>query len=375
MGLSTKGAANLPRAEKATMTETQKKWLFRTAALIVSVVLAVIVWQRYSALNGDDGMVSGNGRIEAVEIDVASRTPGRLHEVLVNEGDFVTAGQAIASMDTETLKAQLRQAEAQLQQARSAIATAQSQLAQRESDRAAAQAMVAQREAELNAARSNLARALALAERGFISPQAVDDAQARLQSAEASRAAAHAQVSASTAAIASAQSQVEGAKSSTEAAQANLERIQADMSDSILKAPRDGRIQYLVAQPGEIVGAGGRILNMVDLGDVYMTFFLPTAAAGRIAVGSEVRIVLDAAPQHVIPARISFVADVAQFTPKTVETASEREKLMFRLRAKIAPELLKKHIMKVKTGLPGVAYVKLDPAADWPERLRTNLVQ
>lgn len=84
---------------------------------------------------------------------------------------------------------------------------------------------------------------------------------------------------------------------------------------------------------------------------------------------------LDAAPQHVIPARISFVADVAQFTPKTVETASEREKLMFRLRAKIAPELLKKHIMKVKTGLPGVAYVKLDPALDWPERLRANLVQ
>lgn len=357
------------------MTEMQKKWLFRTAAMIVSVVLAVIVWQQYSALNGDNGMVSGNGRIEAVEIDVASRLPGRLHEVLVNEGDFVTTGQAIASMDTETMKAQLHQAEAQLQQARSAIATAQSQFAQRESDKAAAQAMVALREAELNAARSNLARALALAERGFISPQAVDDAQARVQSAEASRAAARAQVSASTAAIASAQSQVEGAKSSTEAAQANLERIQADMGDTILKAPRDGRIQYLVAQPGEIVGAGGRILNMVDLGDVYMTFFLPTAAAGKIAVGSEVRIVLDAAPQHVIPARISFVADVAQFTPKTVETASEREKLMFRLRAKIAPELLKKHIMKVKTGLPGVAYVRLDPAKDWPERLRTNLVQ
>lgn len=357
------------------MAVTQRKWLFRTAALIISVVVALIVWQRYSALNGDSGIVSGNGRIEAVEIDVASRSPGRLHEVLVKEGDFVTAGQAIASMDTETLKAQLHQAEAQLQQARSAIATAQSLLAQRESDKAAAQAIVAQREAELNAAKSNLTRASALSGRGFMSPQSVDDAKARLQSAKASRAAAQAQVSAATAAIASAQSQVEGAKSSTEAAQANLERIQAEMSDSILKAPRDGRIQYLVAQPGEIVGAGGRILNMVDLGDVYMTFFLPTAAAGRIAVGSEVRIVLDAAPQHVIPARISFVADVAQFTPKTVETASEREKLMFRLRAKIAPELLKKHIMKVKTGLPGVAYVKLDPSADWPERLRTNVVQ
>lgn len=357
------------------MTETQKKWLLRSAALIVSVVLVTIIWQRYGALNGDNGIVSGNGRIEAVEIDVASRTPGRVKEVLVNEGDFVTGGQAIALMDTETLRAQLRQAEAQLQQVLSAIATAQSQLAQRESDKAAAQAMVAQREVELNAARANLTRASALAERGFISPQAVDDAKTRVQSAEASLAAARAQVAASTAAIASAQSQVEGAKSSAGAAQANLERIQADIDDATLKAPRDGRVQYLVAQPGEVVGGGGRILNMVDLSDVYMTFFLPTAAAGRIAVGSEVRIVLDAAPQHVIPARISFVADVAQFTPKTVETASEREKLMFRLRARIAPELLKKHILKVKTGLPGVAYVRLDATAEWPERLRMNLVQ
>lgn len=77
-----------------------------------------------------------------------------------------------------------------------------------------------------------------------------------------------------------------------------------------------------------------------------MTFFLPTAAAGRVTIGSEVHLVLDAAPQYVIPAQVSFVADVAQFTPKTVETASEREKLMFRVRAKIAPELLKKYILR-----------------------------
>lgn len=167
------------------MTETHRKWLFRTAALIVFVVVAVIVWQRYSALNGDNGTVSGNGWIEAVEIDIASRSPGRLHEVMVKEGDFVTAGQAIASMDTETLKAQLHEAEAQLQQARSAIATAQSLLAQRESDKAAAQAMVALRDTELNAAKSNLTRVSALSGRGFISPQAVDDAKARRQSAKA----------------------------------------------------------------------------------------------------------------------------------------------------------------------------------------------
>jgi len=110
----------------------------------------------------------------------------------------------------------------------------------------------------------------------------------------------------------------------------------------------------------------------VDLSDVYMTFFLPTASAGKVALGAEVRLVLDALPQIVIPARVSYVADVAQFTPKTVETASEREKLMFRIKAQLPPELLKKHIEHVKTGLPGMAYVRLDPNAQWPARLKLS---
>jgi HlyD family secretion protein len=132
-------------------------------------------------------------------------------------------------------------------------------------------------------------------------------------------------------------------------------------------------VQFRVAQPGEVLAAGGRVLNLVDLGDVYMTFFLPTAQAGRVALGSEVRLVLDAWPQAVIPARATFVANVAQFTPKTVETAEERQKLMFRIRAQIPEDLLRKYIEQVKTGLPGMAYVRLDPNVEWPARL-SNLV-
>jgi len=129
-------------------------------------------------------------------------------------------------------------------------------------------------------------------------------------------------------------------------------------------------VQYRVAQPGEVLAAGGRVLNLVDLGDVYMTFFLPTTQAGRLAIGTEARLVLDAWPQYVIPARIGFVANVAQFTPKTVETAEERQKLMFRVKAQIPEDLLRKYIELVKTGLPGLAYVRLDPAAEWPARLQ-----
>ena len=104
-----------------------------------------------------------------------------------------------------------------------------------------------------------------------------------------------------------------------------------------------------------------------------MTFFAPEAIAGKLALGSEVHIILDAAPQYVIPARVSYVSSTAQFTPKTVETASERQKLMFRVKARISPELLLKYLKLVKTGLPGVAWLKLDPQAKWPANLEVKV--
>lgn len=340
------------------------------AALLVAAVMAAAAWQRYRVNDGLAGLASGNGRIEAVEVDIATKIPGRVADILVDEGDFVTAGQVVAKMDTEALEAQLRQARAQLQQAVSAEATARSQLAQREAEKAAALAAVKQREAEFDAAEKRAGRSATLAARGAGSQQTADDDRSRMLSASAAVSAARAQAAAADAAIATAQAQLSGAQSAIEAAQASVERIQADIADSALKAPRDGRVQYRVAQPGEVLAAGGRVLNLIDLSDVYMTFFLPTAQAGRLALGAEVRIVLDAAPHYVIPAQVSFVAAEAQFTPKTVETASEREKLMFRIKAQLPADLLKKHITRVKTGLPGVAYVRTDPAAEWPAHLQ-----
>ena len=357
------------------MTPGQKKWLIRAAAVAVVCFAVLVAWKRHAGGEDQPGLASGNGRIEAVEIDVAAKTAGRVHEVLVDEGDFVTSGQVLAVMDTSVLQAERRQAEAHLQQAQTAVATSESLIAQRESERAAAQAVVAQREAELKAATTHATRSEALARDGFISPQVVDDEQAHVESARAALLAAKAQVAAAASAITSARSQLENARTAVNAAQANLERIQADLDDAVLKAPRDGRVQYLVARPGEVVGAGGRVLNLVDLTDVYMTFFLPTAAAGDLAMGDEVRLVIDAGPEYVFPASVSFVADVAQFTPKTVETASEREKLMFRVRAQIPPELLRKYVKHVKTGLPGVAYVRQDPSAPWPAHLEIKLPQ
>lgn len=352
----------------------------RPGWVVAAIVAAVAVggyaaWQKLRPSDLPEGFASGNGRIEAVEIDIATKTAGRIREILVDEGDFVTAGQIIARMDTDQLQAQRREAEAQLQGATINVETARSVVTQREAERESATAVVAQRDAEYDAAKRRLVRTEQLADRGNAPEQTRDDDRAKAESAKAAVGAAKAQLAATEAAIGAAKSQVVAAQASVVAARATIERIDADLNDSVLKAPRDGRVQYRVAQPGEVLSAGGRVLNLVDLADVYMTFFLPTEQAGRVALGAEARIVLDAAPRYVIPAKISLVADVAQFTPKTVETAVERQKLMFRLKARIAPELLRQYIQMVKTGLPGVAYVRLNPQAQWPARLQAGFVK
>lgn len=344
---------------------------------LVILVVAGIAYFSWSKLKGEGlpaGFVASNGRIEAVEIDISTKTAGRLQDIMVREGDFVKAGQVLAQMDTAQLEARKRQAEAQFRRAKIAIDTAHSLVAQREAEKTSAQAVVEQRKAQLDSASKTYARSKQLLTGNAVSQQIVDDSEAAEQSARATLASAQASLAASDAAINAAKAQIVDAEAAVDAAQADIESIETDIADATLKSPRDGRVQYRIAQPGEVLSAGGRVLNLVDLGDVYMTFFLPTAEAGRTSMGSDVRLVLDAAPQYTIPAKVSFVADVAQFTPKTVETEEERQKLTFRVRAQIPQELLQKYIQYVKTGLPGMAYVRLDPQAAWPENLERNLV-
>ncbi|MFA6267933.1 MAG: HlyD family efflux transporter periplasmic adaptor subunit [Pseudolabrys sp.] len=345
---------------------------------IVVLVLAgggYLAWQWFKPQSLPANIASANGRIEATEIDIATKAAGRVKDILVDEGDFVTKGQILVHMDTEVLEAQRREAEAQSRRAVIGVDTARSQVVQRQAEKRAAVAVVAQREAELDAAQKRFDRSEQLAKSGSGSIETLDNDRARFEGAKAAVSAAEAQSAAADSAISAAESQVVNALASVDAAKATVDRIQADIDDSTLKSPRDGRVQYRVTQVGEVIGAGGKVLNIVDLSDVYMTFFLPTDTAGRIAIGTEVHLVLDAAPQYSIPARATFVADVAQFTPKTVETAEERQKLMFRVKARIEPDLLKKYIRQVKTGLPGMAYVRLDDKAEWPAKLQIKLPQ
>ncbi len=339
-------------------------------ALVLAVAAGVLMqWAPWTQTGPGPGFVSGNGRIEATEVAVATRLAGRVQEILVAEGDLVKAGQPVARMQIDSLQAQRDEGLARLQQAQAAISSAQAQVAQRESDHQAALAIVAQRESDVDTAQRRLPRSEQLAREGFFSTQLLDDDRARVRSLQAALSAARAQARAAQAGIGAASTQVTSAEANVRALEATLARIDVELADSVLKAPRDGRVQFQVVQPGEVVGAGARVLQLVDLTDVYMTFFLPETVAGRVALGSDVRIVLDAAPDFVLPAAVSFVASTAQFTPKTVETASERQKLMFRVRAQIPRELLQRHQEQVKTGLPGVAWLRVDPAVPWPAEL------
>jgi len=366
-----------PPAQAKTKTDGPMK-RFGKPLIWVVVALALAsggyyAWLKLRPPGLPEGFASGNGRIEATEIDVDAKIPRRIADILVAEGDFVTAGQTLAHMDTKTLEAQRREADAQLERATIGVEPAEAVVRQREAQRTAATAQIDARVALLDAALARLARVEPMAARDFETKQALDDARAAKNAAAAAVAEGQANLAAAEAGISAAKAQVVDAKAAVVAAKATIERIVADIDDSSLTTPRDGRVQFKVAEQGEVLPAGGRVLNLVDLSDVYMTFYLPTTEAGQATMGAEARIVLDPLPDAVIPASITFVANVAQFTPKTVETEAERQKLMFRVKAQIPPDLLRKYIQIVKTGVPGMAYVKLDPKAQWPANLAVKL--
>jgi HlyD family secretion protein len=288
------------------------------------------------------GIASGNGRIEADEIDIDTKFAGRIARLLADEGDMVHAGQVVAVMDTQDLDASLRRAEAVVRQSQRALDEAH--------------ANVAQQQSQVQLARLELERARYLLQKKDVSKEIFDQRQQQMDG--------------SVAALAAATAKVGEAEHALDAATHDVELYKVNIADNTLVAPRDGRVQYRIANIGEVLPAGGKVFTMLDTSYVYMDIYLPTADAGRVGLGADGRIVLDAFPNFPIPAKVTFLATQAQFTPKAVETKSERDKLMFRVKLRIDPELLRAHAEAIRTGLPGIAYVKTDPSVAWPEPLK-----
>jgi HlyD family secretion protein len=292
-----------------------------------------------------DGIVKSNGRIEATQLDVSSKYAGRLSEVTVDEGNSVTQGQVIAKLTSPEDEAQLRAAQANVQSGNNALT--------------AAEAEITSRQSQLDYSKTDLARGQELIKTGFITKQSFDQRRRNFDAAAA--------------AVAAATAQRDQAKSAIKNSEAEVERVQSIITDLTLLSPRNGRVQYLLARAGEVVAAGAPIVTILDLTDVYMTIFLPAADAGKLSIGDEARIILDPVPDFVIPAKVSFVAADAQFTPKTVETKDERTKLTFRIKLQIDPTVLQTFYKKVKTGIRGMGFVRTKTNVDWPAELQVKL--
>lgn len=320
---------------------------------MITIVVAVVVvcggaaaWFVFHKPGLPAGFAGGNGRLEAKQVDIATKYQGRIKDVLADEGDMVDAGQVVANMDTEPLRAQLRSDEAKIREA--------------QDNRRTALADVAAKQAEFYFSQKQYNRSRELVVRGAVSQQEADVDQARMETNRA--------------ALLGAQAQAVRTQSAIDAATADSERIKAEIEDSVLKSPIRGRVQNRLAEPGEVLPAGGKVLALVDLSDVYMYVFLPEPVAGKVALGSEARIVLDAMPGYPIRAIVSFVSPQAQFTPKTVETAEERHNLTFRVKLQLNKDRLRQYEPFVKVGIPGMGYVRLDHSAEWPDTLQVKEV-
>jgi HlyD family secretion protein len=315
-------------------------------AVAAVVIAAGVVWWLLRNPGLPPGFAGGNGRLEAQRVDIAAKYAGRLLTVIPHEGDTVEAGQVVATIDVEPLRAQLRGAQAQIVEQQNNLRTARAQ--------------VRSTQAQLDLANKQYKRAAQLVATGAVSAEERDADRAKVDVAGAN--------------LAGYQAQVTRAQSAIDGATAESERLQAEISDNTLKSPIRGRVQSRLAEPGEVVAAGGKVLSLLDLSDVYMYVFLPTAAAGKVTLGSEARIVLDAIPQYPIRAVVSYVSPNAQFTPKTVETAEERHNLSFRVKLQLNREKLRQYEPYVKAGLPGMGFVRYDPSVDWPKNLQLRPV-
>ncbi len=325
------------------LSKRARKWVIAASALAV-VAIAVIGFRYWKQKQNElpAGIVSGNGRVEAKLVDVAAKEPLRVKEILVDEGAVVKPGQVLVRLDTVTLESQLAEAKANIDAAREKLA--------------GAQASIAKQHSEIDLAETEANRSSKLVAEGAGAQRELDVRTTKVDTTRAT--------------LSEAQADAADRQQEVEVARANAATIQTRIDDATLKSPVTGRVLYRLAEAGEVLAPGGKALTIVNLEDVYMEIFLPAEQAAAVKLGAEGRITVDYDAKHAVAGYVSFVSPEAQFTPKQVETKSEREKLMFRVKIQVPKEVASHYIERIKTGVRGVGYVKTDPAAVWPARLQ-----
>ncbi|MFA6600604.1 MAG: HlyD family efflux transporter periplasmic adaptor subunit [Candidatus Omnitrophota bacterium] len=317
------------------------KWIVLAVAIAAAAAFFGYQYWKTQQFAVPKGIAYGNGRIEAKLVDAVAKDALRVKEILVDEGDLVKPGQVLVRLDTATF-------DAQLAQANYGVATAQERVASANFAVVRQKSLVENAKLEFDRTRK-LVEANALSQREF---------DARNTSLQTSQAAYDEEVA-----------KLETAKKEVDVAKANAATIQTHIDDATLKSPVLGRVLYRLSEPGEMLAAGGKALTVVNLEDVYMEIYLPSEQAAGLKTGAEARLTVDFAPGRAAVGYVSFVSPEAQFTPKQVETRSERDKLMFRVKIQVPKELISAYVERVKTGVRGVGYVKIKDSAVWPSWL------
>jgi HlyD family secretion protein len=373
-----------------------------------------LVWLLFPRAPGaPESIVAVSGRVEGDDAAVAAKTSGRIREVTVREGDEVKAGQVVAVLDDEQLRAReeqaesaVAQAEARLLRARQQIAVLEEQLEQSrlgvgqarldaegrvrqaEGQVAAAQAQVAQAEAAYGQARydaerfTNLARTGDVPERSARQAKAASDAQAAVvlaarRQVEAARGAlmaaragaANPGIRSSESAavrkqIGQARADIEAAEAERARAQAQLGEARANRKDLEIVAPFDGTVATRAAEPGEVVSAGAPVLTIVNLGEVYLRAFVPEGEIGRVRTGQPARVYLDSDPDRPVEAYVARVDPQGSFTPENTYFRSDRVRQVFGVRLQ-----LKDASGFAKPGMPADGEILVE-GRRWPSARR-----
>ena len=305
-----------------------KKFIF--PLLMIVAIASFLAYQKISADKDrlPENIIAGNVRLEMGRTDIASLYAGKIEDIFVNEGDEVLVGQDLVKLEDT-------QATTQLAAAKSAKMRAEA-------------ALSAQKQKQANA-QLDMQNARELYKEKLVSSSELKKRQIQAK-------AEHSGIDAANAAVAEANAQV-----------LRIENIHNDMT---LKSPLDGTVEYRLADKGEVVGAGMKIISVLDPTDVSAQIFVPVGRLPEIAVGDDARIVIDGL-DAVFPAKVSFIANQAQFTPKYVETKSEREKLMFRVKLVIDKDIALKYKHYLKGGLTATAYISTNK--NFPENLTMKL--
>ena len=274
----------------------------------------------------DPNAIVASGHVEATDVRVATKIPGTLATLSPDEGDAVTAGQVIATIDTTDLDLTLATARAERDAADADLRLKRA--GARPEEIAEAKALVAQAEADLAGAQRELDRFQGLVDSGSGIVRTRDEALTRRDVAARAVAAVRERLRRLEAGFRP--QEIDAAAARLAASEARIAQLEQQVKDATIVAPRAGIVTGRMHEPGEILAAGAVLLVVTDLNDAWLTAYLGERDLGRIRLGQEAQVVTDDGQSRT--GKVTFVASQAEFTPKNVQTAEEREKLVYRIK-------------------------------------------